>query len=68
MSEKPLDLDALRHAIAAAPAQGAVAGVSRAWLEQAEREIRQGRAAQALVNAHENIALACAEIHAGCPA
>ncbi len=68
MSEKPLDLDALRATIAAAPAEGPVAGVSRAWLEQVERELSQGRADRALLQAHLSIYETCETIRGGYPA
>jgi hypothetical protein len=45
VSEQPLDLDALRSRIAAAPVAGVGVGVTRGFLEQVEREVRAGRAA-----------------------
>lgn len=55
MIERPIDLDQLRQTIAVAP-EGTAATVTRRFLEQVERELTQGRAALALINADQGMA------------
>lgn len=59
---KPIDMAELRRTIEAAPLDGAAAGVSRAWLEQVERELREGRAARAMLSAHQGVADVTADL------
>jgi hypothetical protein len=61
---KPLNMDQLRATIEAAPPVGPVAGVTRQWLQQVERELSEGRAAQALLAAQPRMDAAKASIGA----
>lgn len=58
----PLDLDALRRTIAAAPDEGIAASVTKAWLDQVEREIRKGRAAIAELSMQRRMSAAIDQI------
>jgi hypothetical protein len=66
MSEHPIDLDALRAVIEVAPHDCRLGlPTNRSWLEQVEREIREGRAAKALLAAQGRIAGVIDDIGAG---
>lgn len=59
-----VDLTELRSMIDAAPeAMDVAAGVTRRWLEEVERELRQGRAARAQLAGQNMIAAAIDSIH-----
>jgi hypothetical protein len=60
-----IDLDALRRLIDETPAGERAAVVRRGFLEQVEREIREGRAAAAQLEADRRIAAVTRSIASG---